>query len=458
MDMNEKQDVPQGSLLVQALHKVRQLFHISLETDREGAIATIRDSVEFKGNNLWSLIIAIFIASIGLNLNSPAVIIGAMLISPLMGPITGAGLALAIYDLRLLKRSLLNLALMTAISMASSFVYFKISPLSGATSEILARTTPTFYDVFIAIFGGTALIISLSRKTRSSNTLAGVAIATALMPPLCSAGFGLASGNFAYFIGAFYLYLINSVFIGLTTFAFSKYLRLGESDKANRGMFTRRNLTLVALVFVLFITPSIFMGYGIIRENDYRRQVDRFVETNLRFADTQVLGIKRSIEGGKRIVEVSLVGKTITDDMIGHLKLLLPEFGLEGVELRIVQGGSASAPLAPSSDQVALSQTSSDTIQRLQGQITDLEGQVARLKDKNVILDRTTKEVLLLFPTLERISYGDMLVSEGGPLEPTRKYTVLVKWSHPADTATMAKLKLFLKLRLELEDLEVVEY
>ena len=457
--MSDGKDASRGSLLAEALRRIRDLFHISLETDREGAIATIRDSVEFRGNNLWSLIIAIFIASIGLNLNSPAVIIGAMLISPLMGPITGAGLALAVYDLGLLRRSLFNLALMTAISIASSFLYFKISPLAGTTPEILARTTPTFYDVFIAIFGGTALIISLSRKTRSSNTLAGVAIATALMPPLCSAGFGLASGNIAFFFGAFYLYLINSVFIGLTTFAFSKYLHLGEGEKIAHGLFTRRNLTLVGLVFILFITPSIFMGYGIIRENDYRRQVDRFVEANLRFADTQVIGIRRTTEGGKRTVEVSLVGKALSEEMISHLKLLLPEFGLDGVELKIAQGGDASVgALAVSSAQAALTQTASDTIVRLQGQITDLEGQVARLKDKNLILDRTTKEVLLLFPTLERISYGDMLVSEGGPLEPTRKYTVLVKWAHPADGATMTKLKLFLKMRLELEDLEVVEF
>ncbi|MEI6385272.1 MAG: DUF389 domain-containing protein [Spirochaetota bacterium] len=369
-------------------------------------------------------------------------------------------LALAVFDMSLLRRSLFNLALMTVISIASSFVSFKLSPLAGTTPEILARTTPTFYDVFIAILGGTALIISISRKTRSSNMLAGVAIATALMPPLCSAGYGLASGNLAFFLGAFYLYLINSVFIGLTTFAFSKYLHLGEGFSIAHGFFTRKNLTLVGLVGLLFVTPSIFMGYGIIRENEYRRQVERFVDMNLRFTDTQVLGVKRLSGGAGRIVEISLIGKTISDEMIGHFKLLLPEFGLGGVELKIVQGnsvarGSANAALVTTTP---TSTAATDTIIRLQGQVSELEDKLSRMQDRGTILDRATKEALLLFPDLERLSFGDMLVSDGGPLEPTRKYTVLAKWAKAAKEVDMTRLRLFLKLRLELKDLEVVEF
>lgn len=192
---------------------VRVYFNIMPDKEDEHQIvAQISSGVSFRGANLWVLIFAIFIASLGLNVNSPAVIIGAMLISPLMGPIIGMGLAVGINDVELLKRSARSFGVATLISVLTATAYFLLTPLGDARSELLARTSPTLYDVLIATCGGAAGIIALCTKGKG-NVIPGVAIATALMPPLCTAGYGLATGHWLYFLGAFYLFFINTVFI-----------------------------------------------------------------------------------------------------------------------------------------------------------------------------------------------------------------------------------------------------
>ena len=196
---------------------LRQILDPSDEQEREeDTVEAIRKGIVFRGTNLWVLIFATFIASLGLNTNSTAVIIGAMLISPLMGPIMGIGLGVGINDFELIKKAFRNLLIATIFSVLTSTLYFLLSPLNEARSELLARTTPTIYDVLIAFFGGMAGIVASSTKLKG-NVIPGVAIATALMPPLCTAGFGLASGNLSYFFGAFYLFTINSVFIAVAT-------------------------------------------------------------------------------------------------------------------------------------------------------------------------------------------------------------------------------------------------
>jgi len=196
---------------------ILQLFSLKPETDHDGTIQQVRSDAEFRSGNIWALVFAILIASVGLNVNSTAVIIGAMLISPLMGPIMGAGFGLATNDFTLLRRSLRNLLLATTVALVTSTLYFWISPLADAQSELLARTRPTLYDVLIALFGGGAGVVAVSRKGYKGNVVPGVAIATALMPPLCTAGFGIAQGNVWFFLGALHLYLINALFICLST-------------------------------------------------------------------------------------------------------------------------------------------------------------------------------------------------------------------------------------------------
>ena len=210
---------------------IKDRFNLSHDQeDCQSTIMAIEKGVDFRGINVWTLVFAIFIASIGLNVNSTAVIIGAMLISPLMGPIMGLGLSVGINDFTLLKKSLRNMIIAVVISIVTSTIYFYISPLNDAQSELLSRTTPTIYDVLIALFGGFAGIVAGSSKEKGT-VIPGVAIATALMPPLCTAGFGIATGHLYYFVGAAYLFFINAVMISLSTFLFVRFLKFPLNKK-----------------------------------------------------------------------------------------------------------------------------------------------------------------------------------------------------------------------------------
>ena len=247
---------------------IRTFFKNYLELNRTEAeeretVESIRNGVEFKGANLWILIFAIFIASLGLNVNSTAVIIGAMLISPLMGPIMGVGLSVGLNDFELMKRSLKSFLVATLFSVMTATLYFLFTPLDEVQSELLARTSPTIYDVFIALVGGLAGIVALSTKEKG-NVIPGVAIATALMPPLCTAGFGLATGNWLYFLGAFYLYFINSVFISLATFIGVRVMRFQRKqfvDKAREKLVKRY----IVAIAVLTMCPAVYLTYGIVK-------------------------------------------------------------------------------------------------------------------------------------------------------------------------------------------------
>ena len=297
---------------------LRSRFDLSADkASEEEVVDNIRKGVEFKGTNLWVLIFATFVASLGLNVNSTAVIIGAMLISPLMGPIMGMGLSVGINDFELLKRSLRNFGFMVLASIFTSTLYFFISPLSGAQSELLARTTPTTYDVLIAFFGGLAGIVAQSRKDRTSTVIPGVAIATALMPPLCTAGFGLATLQFKYFIGAFYLFFINTVFIAIATFIVVRFLHYSKKEfvDKNREMRVRRSILLIVLVTII---PSVVIGYRIVKRSLFENDVKRYVNTVFQFPKTKVIehtGIYRP-DNGESYVEIYLIGEPISDEMI----------------------------------------------------------------------------------------------------------------------------------------------
>src|SRR5574344_98110 len=226
-------DTKQRHSILQSIYSfLARLINIHDDSDAQATINNIEKSTEFRGDNVWILFCAIIIASVGLNVNSTAVIIGAMLISPVMGPIMGVGLSIGIRDNDLLFKSLKNLLIATIFSVLTSTLYFYLTPIDEAQSELLARTSPTIYDVMIALFGGLAGIVALFTKDKG-NVIPGVAIATALMPPLCTAGFGLATGDIYYFLGAFYLYFINSVFISLATYIGVRVMKFKKLDYAN---------------------------------------------------------------------------------------------------------------------------------------------------------------------------------------------------------------------------------
>jgi uncharacterized hydrophobic protein (TIGR00271 family) len=316
---------------------LRDIFNLSHETaDNLETIRAIEKGVEFRGVNVWTLIFAIFVASIGLNVNSTAVIIGAMLISPLMGPIMGLGLSIAIYDFSLLKKSLKNLTIAVIISVLTSAVYFFISPLSEAQSELLARTTPTIYDVLIALFGGLAGIVAGSTREKG-NAIPGVAIATALMPPLCTAGFGLASGNLLYFIGAFYLFFINAVMISLSTFMIVRFLKFPlkqQPDKVQSDR-VRRYIYIIVIITVL---PSIYLASNIIRQTVFNKNALEFISNEFNFTKTHI--INTSYEYRRRdssIISVTLAGKRLDNETISTLKSKLPAYSMNRTKLALRQ-------------------------------------------------------------------------------------------------------------------------
>lgn len=316
---------------------LRDRFNLDEDkADELQTIETIKKGIEFRGTNLWVLIFAIIVASVGLNVNSTAVIIGAMLISPLMGPIMGIGLGVGINDFDLIKRAFKNLAVAVGISVITSAVYFFISPLGEAQSELLSRTTPAIWDVLIALFGGLAGIVAASRK-HVSNVVPGVAIATALMPPLCTAGYGLASGNIPFFLGAFFLFFINSVFISFATLIIVRFLKYPQKEFIDEATEKKVKRYILAIIMIT-VLPSLFMAYNIVDRSIFERNANLFINNELAFRNTHILSKNIIREKGRKLIEVFLVGETLDDKTLDRTKEKLEKYGIEDAELLINQG------------------------------------------------------------------------------------------------------------------------
>jgi uncharacterized hydrophobic protein (TIGR00271 family) len=308
-----------------------------LNNDKENyvnVIESIESGIAFRGTNLWVLNFAIFVASLGLNINSTAVIIGAMLISPLMGPIMGVGLGMGINDVGMLRKSVYNYLVATIVALSTSTLFFLISPLSDAHSEILARTSPNIYDVLIAFFGGLAGIVATSSKLKG-NVIPGVAIATALMPPLCTAGYGLATLQFSFFFGAFYLYIINTVFIALATLLIVRFLHFPIKQLHTQESETRAK-RIVWIVVMITLIPSIYFGYDIVKQNRFTNDITRFITNEAHFENDYLLSKK--IDAKKEAVTLVFGGKEISKKEILELKAKLKNYNLEKCALEIKQG------------------------------------------------------------------------------------------------------------------------
>ena len=303
---------------------------------------TFRSGVEFRGTNLWVLIFAILVASIGLNVNSTAVIIGAMLISPLMGPIMALGYGAGINDSALMRSSLFNLGLAALLSLIASFLYFWITPLSQAHSELLARTTPSIWDVLIALFGGLAGAIGMTRHSKS-NVVPGVAIATALMPPLCTAGYGLAVGNLSYFLGAFYLFTINCVFIAMATLIMVRLMRL-PSVKLLEDKSILKQRTVIGIVILLTIVPSLFLAVNLVQKEYFEANSMRFVQEVLR-TKPQILVLSQETDHRKKRLRVTLAGDRLSDQELQSIKDKLPAYDLQDTVLTVSQSGQTMPDL-----------------------------------------------------------------------------------------------------------------
>ena len=321
---------------------IKRYFNVLPYKDGEKyVIKQITNGINFQGSNLWILIFAVFIASLGLNVNSTAVIIGAMLISPLMGPIIGMGLALGIADLDLFKQSIKNYLVSTFISVITATIYFTLSPITDAQSELLARTSPTLYDVLIALFGGAAGFLATSTKGRN-NVVPGVAIATALMPPLCTAGYGLAVQNTSYFFGAFYLYFINTVFIAFTTCVGVRFLHFHRKQFINREQMRRVNLYIVTIIIITII-PASYMTWNIIKQSVFENNIENFVTKELNYSGTNILSHQYDLK--TKTLHVVAVGNPISTDSIAKAQKTMTNYQLDGYVLKVIQGSNSDSLL-----------------------------------------------------------------------------------------------------------------
>ena len=385
----------------------RVRFHFDLRSDLEKEqviIEEITRGVSFRGANLWVLIVAIFIASLGLNVNSTAVIIGAMLISPLMGPIIGMGLAVGINDLDLLKRALKNFSFATLISVLTAMLYFLISPLEEAQSELLARTTPTIYDVLIAFFGGAAGIIALSTRGRGGNVIPGVAIATALMPPLCTAGYGLATWQPSFFFGAIYLFFINTVFISLSTFVGVRLMgfRHHESLSPERARRARHILTVIVVATIL---PALLMTISIIRTSIFENNLRHFIADELAQTGTQILS--SGTDAATKELRIVAVGRTITDVQQRAASAHMAQYGLGGYKLSVIQGGASDSLLALSSQlaqRVYSQETEKQKLLELSSDNATLTQRLATYTHCEEVAEAIRPELAVLFPAVRALS------------------------------------------------------
>jgi uncharacterized hydrophobic protein (TIGR00271 family) len=317
-----------------------ETFRIENQESHERTTESINASISFRGNNLWILICAIFIASIGLNVNSIAVIIGAMLISPLMGPIVGIGLGLGTYDLILVKRALKNFGFAVLTALLTSTLYFIFSPINEAHSELLARTTPTIWDVLIALFGGFAGIIAIISKDKG-NVLPGVAIATALMPPLCTAGYGIAHLEWTFIAGAFYLFFVNTVFICISTFTVVQILKFPIHKFSNQGL-QRRIKRFVFVVVVFTIVPCGIIAVRVVQENHFKQKATDFIANETLIPDNFLL--QKNIDIASKKINLIYVGIGLPDSSIKLLKKNSLKYGLDSGQLYVHEGFAIKTP------------------------------------------------------------------------------------------------------------------
>jgi uncharacterized hydrophobic protein (TIGR00271 family) len=323
----------------EAINNVLHYLNLDAELDDfEKIHEQISKDIVFKGTNLWILIFAIVLASVGLNMNSTAVIIGAMLISPLMGPINGMGYSIATYNFPMFKTALKNFSFAVGTSLATSMIYFLLSPISTAHSELLARTSPTFYDVLIALFGGLAGIVAIISKQKG-NVIPGVAIATALMPPLCTAGYGLATGQYSFFLGAFYLFSINTVFIAISSVLISRVLKFplrtvlepAARKKINQGL---------TFVISLMLIPSVYLGYQLVQKDRFMENAGRYIRNNSVFEGNFLL--HHEIQPASKTMILTFAGTELSENQKNNLRERAKDFDLKDVKIDFQQGFSLS--------------------------------------------------------------------------------------------------------------------
>lgn len=406
-----------GSLRSYFLH----LLDIRSETDRDSTMEAILKDIPFRGHNAWILIFSIIVASVGLNVSSTAVVIGAMLISPLMGPIVGLGFSVAINDLDTMKRSLINLAVMVVLSILTAFAYFSLSPLTELTPELAARTSPTILDVLVAIFGGLALIIAKTKKGTIATVIMGVAIATALMPPLCTAGYGLAVWDFSIFGGALYLFCINTIFIALSTFLVSKILRFPLVRYAN-SLRRKRIAQMATIIAIVVMLPSVYLFYVLLKESYFEKSAKTFVTQELMvykeaYLQKNATNIEYHEEGNS-VIEVSFLGKEIPKEVINLWKSKMNTYeNLDNTELKILQNISSDDFNQFQYMKEIKSRDSLELIAKnnqIKSMSQQLDSLIKSQQKQTIPFAQIVNEIILNYNKVNRVSFADMLIFKDG--------------------------------------------
>ncbi len=434
--------------------KPLQQFFKQLLDLREGAedkhtiIENIKDDSDFSSARFWVLVFAIGACSVGLNINSIPVIIGAMLISPLMGPIVSMGMSLAIYDWGLMRRSFKNLLLLTAISIIISAIYFALSPISNAQSELLARTSPTIFDVLIAIFGGLAGFIGLSRA-KSGNIVPGVAIATAIMPPLCTVGYGLATFQWQFVYGAFYLFLINCIFICLSALVVARYLKLPKREYPDAAHKRKVNRFITAIIIII-TSPAIYLAFTFVEQNNFNQNAEQYI-TRV-FEDEGYVIIHRDIAYSRTdsAIEVAFLAQRFTPEQINAFAARLPDFGLFNTTLYVRQNAFA---LSEEEWTAALSEIRNDD-----EKVSALEARLESEQASFVSPVRILSEAQAINPLVQNIAIGD--ITYGADLTDATSQTIVLLYTDATQSAlTFSEadgFKLWLQSRLETNELLLI--
>ena len=461
-----KEEVKKDALgLIASTKKfLNDLLDFRRDTDRDATIQAIKEDIPFKGATAWILVCSIFVASVGLNANSTAVVIGAMLISPLMGPILGVGLSIAINDIDTLKKSLINLTIMIVLSLLTAFLFFWSFPLSEDTSELLGRVKPDIRDVLIAFFGGLALIIARTKKGTIASVIFGVAIATALMPPLCTAGYGLAIGNWEYFIGAMYLFIINTIFIAIATFIVLKVLRFPMLKYANSAI-RKRIARFASLLAVVVMIPAVWTFLNVLKESNFNRDAKNFVDKELiglpHFEYLKKNATYTYLADSNSVLVLNTFGlDVIPETTISLLKSRMNDYkALSDIQLIVNQNKSRNLDNFKYMEELR-TRDSLDLLTQTQ-KISFLENKVRQLSklEKNYLaFEELTKEVKINYETIEQFSYANIINSNFTKMDTLAVFSV--KWIDSLTTEETklkdkGKLEKWLKLKLKLDNLVV---
>lgn len=433
----------------QLVSKILGYIELDSELDHFDNIhETILKDLNFRGTNLWILAFAIIVASVGLNMNSTAVIIGAMLISPLMGPINGMGYSVATYNIPLFMQALKNFSFAVAASLIASTAYFFISPISTAHSELLARTSPTIYDVLIALFGGLAGIVAISSKQKG-NIIPGVAIATALMPPLCTAGYGLATLQFNYFFGAIFLFTINSVFIALSSVIISQILKfpirtiVGDAHKKKTNRW-------ISFVIILVLIPSIYFGYVLVEHERFIEKTTRYINT-VRITEGNYL-LKSDIDPKKKTITLVYGGISLSEDQQNLIREKAVAYSLQDATIEFQQGFSF--------DQLTRKNTEVENLtselNRISLLLKEKNEQLEIISGKNDIGKLILSEATILYPQITSCTYAESEIFRVPDSNPEKVQIVVFKTKGKKLLNTEKnKIENWLKARLKSDKLKI---